>query len=110
MQEVYRWVRKVVADLSEDQLRWQPNLTTPSIRFHLFHIASWADDLHQLITGAENQVWHAEDIAARWGLDPVALGLGESGAKVDNEAVMKLPLPAKEALLAYCDRVLAAAD
>ena len=110
MQEAYRWVREVVADLSEEQLRWQPNSTTPSIRFHLFHIARWADDLHQLLTGADRQVWHAEDTAARWGLDAAALGLGESGAMVDDEAAMALPLPDREALLAYCDRVLEAVD
>ena len=51
MQEAYRWVGEVVADLTEEQLRWQPNPTTPSIRFHLFHIARWADRLHQILTG-----------------------------------------------------------
>jgi hypothetical protein len=110
MQEAYRWVREVVADLSEKQPGWQPNSTTPSIRFHLFHIARWADHLHQLLTGAERQVWHAEEVAARWGLDPVALGFGESGAMVENEAAMALPLPERDTLLAYCNRILAAAD
>ena len=110
MQKTYRWVREAVAGLSEDQLRWQPNPSTPSIRFHLFHVARWADDLHRLLTGAEHQAWHAEGIAARWGLDPAALGFGESGAMVDDEAAMALPLPERDALFAYCDRVLAAAD
>ena len=110
MQKTYRWVREAVADLSEGQLRWQPNPSTPSIRFHLFHVARWADELHRLLTGAESQVWHAEGIAARWGLDPAALGFGESGAMVDDEAAMALPLPERETLFAYCDRVLAAAD
>ena len=93
MQEAYRWVQEVVADLSEEQLRWQPNRTTPSIRFQLFHIARWADDLHQLITGANHQFWHAEGVPARWDLNPSALGLGESGAMVDDEVAMALPLP-----------------
>ena len=110
MQEGYRWVREVVADLSEEQLRWQPNPTTPTIRFHLFHVARWADHLHQLLTGAERQAWHAEEVAARWGLDPVALGFGESGAMVEDEVAMALPLPERDTLLTYCDRVLAAAD
>ena len=110
IQKTYRWVREVVADLSEDQLRWQPNPYTPSIRFHLFHVARWADDLHRLLTGAEDQVWHADGIAVRWGLDPAALGFGESGAMVDDEAAMTLALPDRGTLFAYCDRVLAAAD
>ena len=110
MQEAYRWVREVVADLSEEQLRWQPNATTPSIRFHLFHIARWADRLHQLLTGADRQVWHAEGIAGHWGLEPADLGFGESGAMIDDEVAVALRLPEREALLAYCNRVLAAAD
>jgi hypothetical protein len=110
MQQAYRWVWALVADLSEEQLRWQPNPTTPAVRFHLFHIARWADRLHQLMTGAERQLWHAEGVAARWGLEPTALGYGESGAKVEDEAVMTLPLPERDELLAYCERVLAAAD
>ena len=110
MQEAYRWVWAAVANPSEEQLAWQPNPTTPSIRFHLFHVARWADDLHRLLTGAEDQVWHADGIAVRWGLDPAALGFGESGAMVDDEAAMALPLPERDALFAYCQRVLAAAD
>lgn len=109
MQEVYRWAREVVADLTEEQLRWQPNPTTPAIRFHLFHIARWADVLRQVFAGAD-QTWHAEGIAARWGLDPAALGLGESGALVEDAVAMVLPLPDRAALLAYCERVIAAAE
>jgi hypothetical protein len=35
---------------------------------------------------------------------------GESGAMVDDEAAMSLPWPERDALFAYCERVLAAAD
>jgi hypothetical protein len=110
MQEAYRWVREVVADLSNEQLCWQPNQATPSIRFHLFHIARWADHLHQLLTGADRQVWHAEGTAGRWGLEPADLGFGESGAMIDDEVAMALPFPERETLLAYCNRVLTVAD
>lgn len=110
MQEAYRWVGEVVAGLTEEQLRWQPNSMTPSIRFHLFHIARWADRLHQLLTEADRQVWHAEGIAGRWGLEPAVLGFGESGAMIDDEVAMALRLPERETLLAYCNRVLTAAD
>ena len=110
MQEAYRWVQAVVADLTEEQLRWQPNPTTPAIRFHLFHIARWADVLEQLVSGAEHQIWHAEAVARQWGLDPTALGLGESGALLDDAAAQQLPFPDRVLLLAYCGRVLARAD
>ncbi len=33
MQQAYRWVWTLVADLSEEQLRWQPNPTTPPSAF-----------------------------------------------------------------------------
>ena len=110
MQQAYRWVKQIVDDLSEEQLRWQPHPTTPSIRFHLFHVARWADRLHQLLTGADRQVWHAEDVAGHWHLEPSALGFGESGAMVDDEAAMALTLPRRDELMTYCDRVLAVAD
>ena len=110
MQEAYRWVQAVVADLTQEQLRWQPNVTTPAIRFHLFHIARWADVLQQIVAGTDHQVWHAEAVAQRWGLNPAMLGLGESGALIDEETAMALTLPDRDTLLAYCNRVLAQAD
>jgi hypothetical protein len=110
MQQAYRLVREVVADLAEEQLRWQPNPTTPSIRFHLFHIARWGDDLQQEITGADRQLWHAERMAEGWGFDPETLGVGESGELLDDETAMALPLPDRDVLVAYCARVFAAAD
>jgi hypothetical protein len=110
MQQAYRWLQEVVVDLSEEELRWQPNPTTPSIRFHLFHIARWGDDLQQEITGADRQLWHAEGLAEGWGFDPATLGVGESGELLDDEAAMALLLPDRDVLVAYCDRVFAAAD
>jgi hypothetical protein len=110
MQQTYRWVREVVADLSDEQLRWQPNPTTPSIRFHLFHITRWGDVLLQRLTGADSQIWHDEGIAEHWGFDPAALGVGESGEMLDDETAMALPLPERKVLFAYCDRVFGAVD
>src|SRR5215218_10828892 len=110
MQQAYRLMRAVVSDLSEEELRWQPNPTTPSIRFHLFHVARWGDVLHQRLTGGDRQLWHAEGIAQRWGFDPVTLGVSESGETLDDDIAMALPLPDRDVLLAYCDRVFAAAD
>jgi hypothetical protein len=110
MQQAYRLVREVVTDLSEEALRWQPNSTTPSIRFHLFHVARWGDDLQQEITSADRQLWHAEGIAEGWGFDPDTLGVGESGELLDDETAMTLSLPDRDVLVAYCDRVFATAD
>ncbi len=109
MQEAYRWTLDVVADLSDAQLMWQPNQTSPAIRFHLFHIARWADVLRQVITGLR-QGWDTEDVAARWGLDPTTLGLVETGAFVDNVVAMAIPFPDREKLFAYCGQVIDPAD
>ncbi len=110
LQFVCRWIVECVAPLSEDQVRWQPHAASPSIRFHLFHIARCADSLRNYITQGDGQLWERDRIAARWGLDPAQLGLGENGATVDPEVAMRLPLPDKPELLAYAERVLAETD
>ena len=33
----------LVADLTDDQLRWRPGPHAPGIGFHLFHLARWAE-------------------------------------------------------------------
>jgi hypothetical protein len=110
LQFVCRWIVEVVAPLSEEQLRWQPHAAAPSIRFHLFHIARCADGLQNYISQGDGQLWKREGIAARWGLDPAQLGLGENGATVDPEAAERLALPEKAELLAYAERTLEATD
>lgn len=110
LQKTYRWLRAVTFELSEEQLRRQPNLTTPSIRFHLFHSVRWADDLQRLLTGSKQQIWDAEDVASQWGLDPSSLGINQSGATMDEEVAASLPLPRHELLFSYVDAVLHAAD
>jgi hypothetical protein len=110
LQFVSRWTREIVVPLSEDQLRWQPHVAAPSIRFHLFHIARCADGLQNYIAEGNGQIWTREDIAARWGLEPEELGMGENGATIAPEAAERLPLPPKSDLLAYTERVLAETD
>ncbi len=110
LQFVCRWIMEAVAPLSEDQLRRQPHVTAPSIRFHLFHIARCADGLQSCIAQGNGQIWRREGLAARWGFDPAQLGIGENGATVAPEAAERLPLPPKADLLAYAERVLAETD
>jgi uncharacterized damage-inducible protein DinB len=70
MQDIYRLTLDAIVDLTDDQLCWQVNPSAPSIRFHLFHIARWADQLQKLISGATEDIWDAEQIAAQWGTRP----------------------------------------
>ncbi len=63
LQFVCRWIVEAVAPLSEEQLRWQPHATAPSIRFHLFHIARCADGLQNYIAQGEGQLWKREGFA-----------------------------------------------
>jgi hypothetical protein len=110
LQFVCRWIIEVVSPLSEEQLRWQPGVTAPSIRFHLFHLARWADNLQSTVTEADGELWQRENVARRWGLDPDTLGIGESGATMDDEAAMRLALPDKDELVDYAMRAIMAAD
>lgn len=110
LQFVCRWILECVSPLSEEQLRWQPNASAPSIRFHLFHIARNADYLQCCITEAASQIWTRENMAAQWNINPAQLGLGENGATLEDEVAMHLPLPDKQRLLDYAERVIAITD
>ena len=99
-----------VSELSDGQLRWRPNLTAPSIGFHIWHMARWADDLVETIKGPGSQIWQREGLAAAWGLAAGDLGLAETGVGMDDDMSASLCLPAKEALLDYARRAFAAAD
>lgn len=110
LQFVCRWTHECVSPLTEEQLRWQPNVTTPAIRFHLFHMARCADYLQNCITESTGQLWTRENIAKQWGLEPEQLGFGENGASLEGEAAMRLPLPDKEVLFEYAQRVIAATE
>lgn len=106
LQFVCRWILECVSPLSDEQLRWQPNMTAPSIRFQLFHAVRCADLLQNCITEGPGEIWKRERLAKQWDLDPAQLGLGEMGATLDGEAAMNLALPEKERLLDYTERVL----
>ena len=103
---------EVSEDLTEEQLGWIPGPTAPPIRWHFWHIGRFAD-LNQadfpcsaestaLLTFEQRQIWSAENMAARWGLDPSQLGRYEAGVEMDSQVAATLPLPKKAVLLAYC--------
>jgi hypothetical protein len=118
--KAHEQVLQLVDDLPEDALRWQAGPTAPAIRFHLWHLARWADTVQARLPtltparsrqlGATEEIWVTEGLAQRWGLTPGQLGGGDTGMGLDDDASGALPLPDREPLLAYTRQAFAAAD
>jgi hypothetical protein len=128
--QVHEQIVTVTSDLSDEQLARRPvevaPSIAPSIAWHLWHIARWADFVQASLPGMApelgrhlgpgRQVWEAEGLAARWGL-AAAAGYRETGMGLDDEGSARLRLPGKGLLLDYgraafakADRAVAAVD
>jgi len=101
---------ELVGGLGDDQIAWTPNATTPSIGFHLWHMARWADYLQELFHGPGSQIWEREDLATRWNLATDSLGYAQTGMEMDQASALALRLPTKDVLLDYVRRTFAAAQ
>ncbi len=113
-------VLRIVADLTDEHLTWCAGPSAPSIAFHLWHMARWADLLQSRIPGMTeelsrrlgqgDQLWERNGFAAGWGLDPAKLGEGATGMGMNDDVSVSLPLPDKEQLLDYARRAFEAAN
>jgi DinB superfamily len=111
-------VLHLVAALSDAQIAWHPTMTTPSVAFHLWHLARWADHLqaavpgmHMLLgqrLGVRHQIWETDELARQWQLAHAPLGRYDTGMELDPSSA--LALPPKQALLDYVQRAFAAAE
>ena len=110
-------ILELVSNLSEDELAWQPHATANSIAFYIWHIARWADylpaslpetttQLRELL-GPRQQIWHQEQLATQWNLDPKLLGEEETGMDMDPASAARLKLPGKAILVDYARRTFA---
>ena len=118
--EQHALILAITRDLSPDQLAWQPTPHAPAIRFHLWHIARWADLVAANVpamspalaaqVGPMEEIWRQEGLATAWGLSDHDLGFLATGMSLPDEAAMALPLPAKGILLDYAARSFAAAE
>ena len=118
--ETHERVLALAGRLDDDELVWRPGPTSPSVAFTLWHLARWADHLQATLPkmtrelgeklGARPQLWLADNLAARWGLEAAALGYEDTGMLLEDDLAAQLPLPARDTLLDYVRRAFAAAD
>lgn len=99
----------LVDKLNDEQLGWSPSSTTPSIAFHVWHLARWADYLQELVNAPTTQIWDQEGLALGWGLATNQLGHGDTGYGMDEDSSTMLNLPSKEVLLDYARRAFSLA-
>src|SRR5262249_1308433 len=88
--------------LSDEQLTWRLNVHTPSIAFHIWHIARWADRFQARIPnmsprmrerlGQATEVWETERMTGSWNIAVSALGYGDTGMEMSDEMVANLVL------------------
>jgi hypothetical protein len=101
-------VLRLVQGLTDEQLLWRPGGHAPSIGFHLWHLARWAD-YDARSAGDTPEIWVSQGLAAAWGF-PAELGQAAAGTGLDDDASARLPLPGKAALVDYARAAFAALD
>ncbi len=119
IRRTHEWALAAAAGLSPEQLR-AGGPGAPSVGFHLWHMARWADLLQAKLPGmteslamrlaARPQIWDSEALATRWGLAVEQFGGEATGMGIDDQASAALPLPDGEQLLGYARRAFAAVD
>jgi uncharacterized damage-inducible protein DinB len=84
---------------TDDDLSWHPGPTSPSIAFHLWHTARWADRWAESLGGAP-QRWAREGLTATWGFRG-PLGAGDTGMLLPDDEAADLPFPRRDQLTTY---------
>jgi hypothetical protein len=117
---LHEQVLKLANRVSDEQLAWRLNLHTPSIAFHLWHMARWADRLQARIPdmsaemterlGKVAEVWEIEKLAGSWQIAVSALGYGDTGMEMSDEMAADFVLPSKSVLIGYLQRTFAALE
>jgi len=113
------WILQFLEVLTEEQLHWVEGLGVPSIAFHAWHTARWADLLQSCLPGmtaapekqpeAQPQIWERDSLAPAWGLPSKLLGSDSTGMGMDDEIAAGLSLPSKDELLRYVREAFAGA-
>jgi hypothetical protein len=107
-----------VEELGEEPFQARPGARAPSIAFHLWHTARWADAFQgrfgslapQLARfSMREQIWDSRKLADAWSLGS-DLGKGATGAGLDDDASAAISLPAKDDVASYAREAFAAAE
>ena len=111
---------KMLDGLTDAQMAWQATPTSHTIAFQVWHAARLEDYFQfrigevvaavQTKLGPARQIWAADGLASRWGLDPKSLGWNEVGFGMDDGVAAQLKFPNTKALADYARRVFGAAD
>ncbi|HLF71010.1 MAG TPA: DinB family protein [Dehalococcoidia bacterium] len=109
IREAHGLLVEAVDGLTDEQLAHRPGGTTPSIAFHLWHSARWADSDQSAISG-NPEVWLRDAYAPRWHLADTALGEAGTGTGMSDDQSAGLALPGKTGLLEYVTAAFAAFD
>jgi hypothetical protein len=96
-------ILQAVESLSQAELDWTAGPKAPSIAFHLWHAARYADYVAEIIWGPGSQIWEQERLSDLWGLSG-ALGYAGTGMGLDDAVSTTLPLPGKDTLVEYARR------
>ncbi|HWC30284.1 MAG TPA: DinB family protein [Dehalococcoidia bacterium] len=107
--ETHDGVLRLADELTDEQLRRRPGPLAPSIGFHVWHLARWADHDRALIDGTP-QIWESRDLATAWNLTAGDLGKAKAGTEMSDDASETLTLPPKDALLEYTKEAFDALD
>lgn len=95
-----------VSPLDDEQIRRRYGPTAPSIAFHVWHVARWADYVYEVVgrtfspESRTAQLWVSDKVAGRWKLGS-NLGDLATGMGLSDEDSEKLALPEKGLLLDY---------
>ena len=94
-----------VDQLSEKEASTWPASTAPSCKWHLWHMARWADYVQALLppVGLEEncEIWESEKFREKWGFTGIDLGMWGAGSGLGNENGRALPLPNLPEVRAY---------
>lgn len=118
------WSQRNVLDalalVDDERARTRPGATAPSIAFHAWHLARWADRhavaVPRWLAGhadeppPADEIWVREGLGTAWGFDLKGLGDYQIGAGLDDAASAALPLPALPELRPYVEAAFAARE
>lgn len=120
MSRTHERLLAVIDGVDDAALFHAESKTVPSVAFHLWHIARWADILQSSLAamtdemrnrlGERPQIWDADKLAVAWKLPVGQLGGNDSGMGIDEELSVTMPLPARDVLLDYVRRAFEAAN